>query len=114
MSSKQANPQASNGQQKPAFGGSSPPPSTSIYEVPRAMSAKSDPISDPTLERANAKLLGLLKRARDMINVSPDAPPNEWPSTDEINQLVKDCDDILPNVRNHRCSPEASATNKKD
>jgi hypothetical protein len=50
------------------------------------------------LERENARLLGLVKRARDIINVSPDAPPNEWPSTDEINQLVKDCDDILPNV----------------
>jgi hypothetical protein len=50
------------------------------------------------LERENARLRELVKRARDIINVSPDAPPNEWPSTDEINQLVKDCDDILSNV----------------
>lgn len=41
----------------------------------------------------NTALREIIKRARDMIDVSPDSPPNEWPSTDQINQLVKDCDE---------------------
>ena len=61
----------------------------------------------------NSRLRGLLQRARAMIDVSPEDSPDKWPSTDEINQLVRDCDDILSNVSDHRCSPEASATNKK-
>jgi hypothetical protein len=47
------------------------------------------------LERENIRLRGLLQRSRDMIDVSPEDSPDKWPSTDQINQLVKDCDDIL-------------------
>ena len=45
----------------------------------------------------NSRLRGLLQRTRAMINVSPEDSPDKWPSTDEINQLVRDCDDILAN-----------------
>lgn len=47
----------------------------------------------------NSKLRGVIQRARAMIDVSPEDPPNKWPSTDEINQLVKECDDILENAQ---------------
>jgi hypothetical protein len=125
MSSKQATPQAANGQQEPASVGSSPPPSTSIYQGLRAIEPKREPKREPLfttrpmtddefaemveaanspsaklieeLERENARLRELVGRARAMIDVSPEDSPDKWPSTDEINQLVKDCDDILPN-----------------
>jgi hypothetical protein len=45
----------------------------------------------------NSRLRGLLQRARAMIDVSPEDSPDKWPSTDEIYQLVSDCDDILSN-----------------
>ena len=47
------------------------------------------------------ELLSIVKRARDMIDVSPEDHPSKWPSTGQINQLVKECDDILPNAQGH-------------
>jgi hypothetical protein len=47
ISSKQATPQAANGQQEPASVGSSPPPSTSIYQGLRAIEPKREPKREP-------------------------------------------------------------------
>jgi hypothetical protein len=47
------------------------------------------------LERENARLRSLVQRARDMIDVSPDSPPWTWPSVEQIDQLVNDCDAVL-------------------
>jgi hypothetical protein len=59
----------------------------------------------------NSRLRGLLQRARAMIDVSPEDSPDKWPSTNEINQLVRDCDDILSNVQDHE-SPEHGGDSK--
>jgi hypothetical protein len=53
------------------------------------------------LERENARLRSLVQRARDMIDVSPDSPPWTWPSSKQIDQLVKDCDAVL-GEKNHK------------
>jgi hypothetical protein len=41
------------------------------------------------------RLRELVRRARDMIDVSPDSPPWTWPSVEQIDQLVNDCDAVL-------------------
>jgi hypothetical protein len=48
------------------------------------------------------RLRSLVQRARDMIDVSPDSPPWTWPSAEQIDQLVKDCDDVLSNACNNQ------------
>ena len=53
------------------------------------------------LERENARLRELVKRACKIIDVPEDAPITAWASDDEINDLLKDCGDILANVRDH-------------
>jgi hypothetical protein len=40
-----------------------------------------------------------------MIDVSPDSPPWTWPSSEQIDQLVKDCDDVLFTFRDHWNQP---------
>jgi hypothetical protein len=54
-------------------------------------------------ERLEDEIVGLrelVQRARDMINVSPDSPPWTWPTTDQIDQFVKDCDAVLLGEKN--------------
>jgi hypothetical protein len=43
------------------------------------------------------RLRELVQRARDMIDLSPDSPPWTWPSTEQIDQLVRDCDAVIKN-----------------
>ncbi|MCC6880920.1 MAG: hypothetical protein IT576_02105 [Verrucomicrobiales bacterium] len=45
----------------------------------------------------NTSLRLLVQRARKMVDVPAEAKLEDWPSEDEIDQLIKDCDDILSN-----------------
>ena len=48
-----------------------------------------------SLERRLTDASLLVARARAMIDVAPDDSPAEWPTTQEIDRLVADCDEWL-------------------
>jgi DNA repair exonuclease SbcCD ATPase subunit len=66
------------------------------------------------LERENARLRELVNRACKIIDVPEDAPITAWASDEEINDLLKDCGDILSNVSDHRHQPGASVETKSN
>jgi hypothetical protein len=69
----------------------------SLYFTMRELSDNATDIAERR-EQENARLRELVKRACKIIDVPEDAPITAWASDDEINDLLKDCGDILSNT----------------